>query len=60
MAYTLLVANITNMARCILHLPLTSITVFAVALALAAGIMLLAGCGHNVIRKEVHPWVACC
>ena len=40
-AYTLLVANITNVARCILHLPLTSATVFAVALALAAGIMLL-------------------
>ncbi len=40
-AYTLLVANITNVASCVLHLPLTSITVFAVALALAAGIMLL-------------------
>jgi succinate dehydrogenase/fumarate reductase flavoprotein subunit len=40
-AYTLLVANITNAARCILHLPLTSTTVFAVALALAAGMMLL-------------------
>ncbi len=40
-AYTLLVANITNVARYILHLPLTSTTVFAVALALAAGIMLL-------------------
>ncbi len=40
-AYTLLVANITNAASRILHLPLTSTTVFAVALALAAGIMLL-------------------
>ncbi len=52
MAYTLLVANITNVARYILHLPLTSTTVFAVALALVAGIMLL--------EKEVHPWVVCC
>jgi hypothetical protein len=49
MAYTLLVANITNVARCILHLPLTSITVFAVALALAAGIMLLE-------RRFTHGW----
>jgi len=49
MAYTLLVANITNVARCILHLPPTSITVFAVALALAAGIMLLE-------RRFTHGW----
>ncbi len=47
--YTLLVANITNVARYILHLPLTSITVFAVALALAAGIMLLE-------RRFTHGW----
>jgi hypothetical protein len=49
MAYTLLIANITNVARCILHLPLTSITVFAVALALATGIMLLE-------RRFTHGW----
>jgi succinate dehydrogenase/fumarate reductase flavoprotein subunit len=48
-AYTLLVANITNAASCILHLPLTSTTVFAVALALAAGIMLLE-------RRFTHGW----
>jgi len=41
MAYTLLVANITKVASYILHLPLTSTTVFAVALALAASIMIL-------------------
>jgi hypothetical protein len=49
MAYTLLVANITKVASCILHLPLTSTTVFAVALALAAGIMLLE-------RRLTHGW----
>ncbi len=48
-AYTLLVANITNAASCILHLPLTSTTVFAVALALATGIMLLE-------RRFTHGW----
>jgi hypothetical protein len=48
-AYTLLVANLTNAASCILHLPLTSTTVFAVALALAAGIMLLE-------RRFTHGW----
>ncbi len=48
-AYTLLVANITNAARYILHLSLTSTTVFAVALALAAGIMLLE-------RRFTHGW----
>jgi uncharacterized membrane protein len=49
MAYTLLVANIANAASCILRLPLTSTTVFAVALALAAGIMLLE-------RRFTHGW----
>ena len=48
-AYTLLVANITNAASCILHLPHTSSTVFAVALALAAGLMLLE-------RRFTHGW----
>jgi hypothetical protein len=48
-AYTLLVANITNAASCILHPPLTSTTVFAVALALVAGIMLLE-------RRLTHGW----
>jgi hypothetical protein len=50
-AYKLLVANITNAVSCVLHLPLTSTTVFAVALAVATGIMLP--------RKEVYRRVAC-